>query len=340
MTTIADLWQRLETWGEANAPDMLADLNAGASREALAELENGLCVTLPATFKDSLATHDGEDDGWPCKAFADLGAYLSCAEIAKEWSARNDIARGEEDNDLLPPDIAGPVKPDMFNDRWIPFLNCNGDRIWALDLDPADGGTPGQIIEIDWECGYQAVIADSFETMFREYVSALEAGDYELVEGRPTREREHIEIEQPSPDTEALAERRQRRDDALADLVGSGFLFLVALAGWTVVRMVWVQADLRRTLILVASIFSLFILVEAPLLMRRPLKGRAKAQRALLLPLGLGSYLLASEGFARLRFLADGFSLLTISAALVYIAGGFAVLRSVYRVYRIERPGD
>ena len=74
MTDIRSIWQRLESWGESNAPNMLEDLNPPADDAAISVLEDQLDLQLPDAFKTTLQIHDGENDGWPCKVFADRGA--------------------------------------------------------------------------------------------------------------------------------------------------------------------------------------------------------------------------------------------------------------------------
>ena len=73
MADISDLWARLEAWGAEHAPKMLEDLNPGASDDDIAEVERVVGRPLPDTFRASLKTHNGENDGWPSKVFADMG---------------------------------------------------------------------------------------------------------------------------------------------------------------------------------------------------------------------------------------------------------------------------
>ena len=337
MSRIDELWQRLKDWANTNAPEMLSDLNPGASVDDIKSLEKQLGVTLPDAFKASLAVHNGENDGWPCKVFADYGAYLSCNGIVEEWQQRNHIVRENPDIDRYPSDVIGPMKSVSFHPAWVPFLNCNGDRVWALDMAPTEGGTPGQVIEIDWEGTYQRVIADSFERFFADYVEAIKSGDFEIVDGQPTKEGEDPDRPEPTAGAQALKERRRQRDEALTDLVGTGAVFLIVLAGWMIIRMIWIDVDLRRTSILISTIVTMFILVEAPSMMRKPLTGRAKAMRLLVLPMLLGLYLMVIEGLARLRFLNNDFSLTTMLAVLIYTFGGFAVLWTVFKIFRSGR---
>jgi cell wall assembly regulator SMI1 len=188
---IEKLWERLEVWGKANAPDMLLDLAPEASAEELRQLEGELGLSLPDSFKSSLAVHNGENDGWPCKVFANRGAYLSTSRIADEWKQRQKFDEDlEGDTDALIRDdiisVTGPVQAKMFLREWIPFLECNGDTFWAIDFSPASGGTPGQIIEVDWECCVWAVISPSFGQLFQDYVEDLESGRYIIHDGLPT----------------------------------------------------------------------------------------------------------------------------------------------------------
>jgi cell wall assembly regulator SMI1 len=172
---------------------MLSDLNPGASAEQIRELESALGLTIPDSFRASLAVHNGENDGWPCKVFADRGAYLSTSRIVDEWKQRQQFGDNEdlEDNadELIEDNIItliGPVKPKMFLAEWLPILECNGDVFWAIDFSPADGGTIGQVIEVDWESCSWKVVANSFVELLESYVVDLEAGRYVVRDGVPT----------------------------------------------------------------------------------------------------------------------------------------------------------
>ena len=192
------LWARLEAWGRDNAPNMLEDLNPGASDEELGDLQTALDRELPETFLQSLKLHNGESDGWPCKVFADMGAYLPCSQIVENWQMRVQIA-GQVGDDFSAEERAeqirdgiifvdGPVSPAAFNAGWIPIMDSNGDVFWALDYAPAEGGVPGQVIQVDLEGCDWKVVATSFDELLDAYVAALEAGEYRIEEGQPTQE--------------------------------------------------------------------------------------------------------------------------------------------------------
>ena len=193
---IESYWSRLKDWGRINAPAMLADLNLGASETDIAELELKLGLRIPEEFRKSLAIHNGEDDGWPNKVFANGGAYLDTTRIVYEWTQRLEHSQQVDPKDfdeseveeligLSVISVEGPVRPVLFQRDWIPIMEMNGDVFWALDMAPTEGGKLGQVIEVDWEgCSWQ-VIAGSFGEYMNSYVSDLEVGKYPVINGLP-----------------------------------------------------------------------------------------------------------------------------------------------------------
>ena len=198
MTDIADLWQRLETWASANAPKMLEDLNPGATDAEISALQESLGLDLPESFNESLRVHNGESDGWPCKVFADMGAYHPASAIPEHWQMRQQIAEQvgieftpEEIEEQIRDHIItvdGPVRPATYRAAWIPIMDCNGDVFWAIDFAPADGGCDGQIIRVDLEGCEWSVVADSFAAFLQQYVESLEGGEYPIRDGLPSKE--------------------------------------------------------------------------------------------------------------------------------------------------------
>ena len=76
--------------------------------------------------------------------------------------------------------IKGLVKPTFLHPKWISVTCMNGDVLRYLDFDPAFGGTPGQVIEVDVEsCTYE-VLASSFENFLKLYAQQLSDGVYEV----------------------------------------------------------------------------------------------------------------------------------------------------------------
>lgn len=193
---IAALWTRLEAWATENAPAMLEDLNGPASDADIASVQAHTGLTVPDALKAGLKIHDGESDGWPCKVFADHGAWLSCAQMREHWSMRAELA-DELDLEFSEEDIAeqirdnvisvgGPVQPKPYCREWLPVMDCNGDVFWALDFAPAAGGLSGQMIRVDLEGCDWRVVAPSFREFLSAYVQSLEGGKFSIHDGLPT----------------------------------------------------------------------------------------------------------------------------------------------------------
>lgn len=190
-------WKQIIQWGAAQAPGMINGLNEGASEEEIAGLEAGLGLALPAALRSCLLENNGETAELDSGVFADLGTYLSVDEIRETWQQRKQVAAqmaeemGDRDTGQLVRDgiifVEGPVRPVLFHEAWVPFSDRNGDVFWAIDFAPAAGGTKGQVIEVDWEGCSWKVVAPSFERFLSGYASDLAGGEYEVVDGVPTR---------------------------------------------------------------------------------------------------------------------------------------------------------
>ena len=185
MAAIHEAWDRLETWARKNDPDLLEYLNAGATEDELADLQQRLGRELPGDVIDSLRRYNGERD-LRGALFVDMGAWLSCEDILRIRQLLIDAARqheeiGEDEARRLIADqimsVDGHVRPLSFHPDWVPVLYMNGRVLWMLDFAPPDGGTPGQVIRVDVECLDWQVVAPGFAAFLNGYVDALETND-------------------------------------------------------------------------------------------------------------------------------------------------------------------
>lgn len=108
------VWGRLETWAQENAPEILAVLNPGAADATLAELQRKLGLGLPEELGASLRRHEGQRFAEP---FLFGGGYLlDAADIAEEWNLSLELSQGDD--------------PTMHWQRnWIPFVGRDGDYL-------------------------------------------------------------------------------------------------------------------------------------------------------------------------------------------------------------------
>ena len=181
---------RIKQWVEENANQTLDHLNGPASSDDIKRVEEVIGIQLPDDFKEFLKIHDGEvGDGW-LALLGNGNQLLSCNHIIKQYELDQQIGEDLYDPDMETIEfwkdrvggnvifVNGPVKPLMLHRKWIPLTCMNGDVFRYFDFDPAPGGIPGQIIEVDPEgCCYE-VIATNFSELLEKHLSELQAGDY------------------------------------------------------------------------------------------------------------------------------------------------------------------
>lgn len=186
---IETLWRRIDAALGKHAPAVLETLSGPASGKQLAALEKELGQPLPDDLRRTWAVHDGQDDEIEEHLlFADFPFY----GVARARAARKEgrvvakmLGVDKQTDDLVAwhalvadgiGSIDGPVKARDHHDAWLPIGACNGDVFRYLDLDPAPGGTVGQVIEVDPESVSWRVLAPSFGDLLARYAEALEAG--------------------------------------------------------------------------------------------------------------------------------------------------------------------
>lgn len=181
-------------WVSANAREVLSHLNGPASDADIASVEAATGLTLPVAYKDFLRRHNGEDGATWLALLGNGNQLLSCQCIIDQYRLEQEIGRDLYHPELETPTfwkdraeegvifIKGPVKPLTLHPGWLPITCMNGDVLRYLDYDPAPGGIPGQVIEVDPEgCTYQ-VLATSFEALLNDYASQLATGKYRVAE--------------------------------------------------------------------------------------------------------------------------------------------------------------
>ena len=170
---VRQAWDRIEQWFSKNVPSALENMGEPATQAQLDACEQALGVTLPDDVRASYMIHNGIKDENNPGLFSSWDVFLSLDQVIENWKICVDIAKQFGGNDDTPDAwrtqaeekiifIKGSVKPLPGSSCWIPITNMNGDVLRYLDFDPAPGGTPGQVIEVDAEgCMYQ-VLANSF----------------------------------------------------------------------------------------------------------------------------------------------------------------------------------
>lgn len=169
------LWTRFEAWLAENWPEGLADLNPPATDAQIDSLEKAIGAKLPDDYIACLKIHNGQDT-MMAGVFGG-SEFLSTEFVLDEWAVWKElIESGTFEGNQGVPDSG--IKDNWWNPRWIPFTHNGGGDHFCLDLDPAKGGSPGQVITMWHDSGERAFIATNFTAWFTQYVDKVVAGKY------------------------------------------------------------------------------------------------------------------------------------------------------------------
>ncbi len=178
--TMDEIWTRLETFLQQNAPQIYAGLAPGATEAQIAEAEETCGFSLPDDARQSYLRHDGQsgDFGEPHGGtfIPDCFAWLSISKASYKWQGNIETLHDLED-DMPGGDGADfGVKPVFLDPAWVPFAKAIGGNQICLDFDPAPGGSIGQIVEVEHEAEGQRCLAPGFRAWLETVVSDLETG--------------------------------------------------------------------------------------------------------------------------------------------------------------------
>ncbi|TXK74614.1 SMI1/KNR4 family protein [Paenibacillus sp. N3.4] len=172
------LWDRMENWLKVHAPDVLVDLNQGASELEISGLETAVGYELPSDLKESLRIHNGQsgDSQWLIAGWE----LLSTARILEEWNVWKGLYDKESFKEWDVKSQEG-VANVWWQPAWIPLTyNGCGDH-HCLDLAPANGGKNGQIITMWHDSEVREVLAKNYTQWFEHLVRTFELNDAEYV---------------------------------------------------------------------------------------------------------------------------------------------------------------
>ena len=166
-----DVWQRIEAWLNARQPELLNGLNPGASEDQIHNLEKILGIQFPESFQNSVLIHDGQDENLP--GLLHDWELLSLRRIEGEWKLWKELLDGGEFSDYQSEPEAG-VKNNWWNERWIPIAADGAGNFLCMDMDPASGGSLGQIITMWHDEAERVIVAQSFRDWLEAFASSLE----------------------------------------------------------------------------------------------------------------------------------------------------------------------
>ncbi|AKT40978.1 SMI1/KNR4 family protein [Chondromyces crocatus] len=172
-------WERIEGFLGQRAPEVLSALSQGASEEGLARLEAGIGATLPDELKASLRRHAGSS-----RALFESWELHTLEAIGSTWS----MLRGFLDDGTFPSEgsplvqVEGPLRQVWWSPGWIPIAgNGAGDHL-CVDLDPAEGGTRGQVLVYLHDHEKRSVLFTGFGAFLRTLADGVTQGEIVAIE--------------------------------------------------------------------------------------------------------------------------------------------------------------
>ena len=180
---VAGPLRTLTTWLAKHAPTLATSLAPPASPEAIAEIESLLGCVIPADYRAFLERHDGQRFVPVDDAHGTLAPLFSGFDLLPAAFAAGEYETIQNDWDEEGPgDIVahGPVRAMYKNPRWWPITCVFGaSQYHCLDLDPAPGGTAGQVIFISDDDENRRVVAPSFAAFLARIAATVTAPDVE-----------------------------------------------------------------------------------------------------------------------------------------------------------------
>lgn len=138
-------WERYVSAIEKTHPAFRSYLGQGASSAEIAAAEAATRSTFPADLHHLLSRHAGSNSHFVLPGWE----LFEPARIADEWAIWEELRRTQFAPEGYDCEPNGPIKGDeWWRLGWIPFCGDGGGDHLCVDLDPAEGGTAGQVISM------------------------------------------------------------------------------------------------------------------------------------------------------------------------------------------------
>ncbi len=177
---IDSLWRRIELALTHSTPMLTSQPAPSASEQAIDNLERFIDVPLPEDVRTSYRRHDG--NLW-LQLVTEMN-LLSLKDIAEWWrileELRQDPTWVEQPPYYFSEEVVrngwqtGPIQAVCWHQRWIPIASDRAGNLTCIDLAPAAGGTSGQIIDWDHECGPSRLLFPSFADLLAAGADQIE----------------------------------------------------------------------------------------------------------------------------------------------------------------------
>jgi len=179
------VWQQIEAEIRSQAPALASRLLPSASPQALSRAEAALGVELPDSVVAVYLVHDGLGLPAVLESRTRASALLPLAEMLEHWRSLTGLLDEGRFDDRAVEKVRGPIKADWYNRRWLPVASDGAGNYFCIDLDPAEGGKPGQVIAFRHDSPERWLEAPDLATFIATHLDVEEWAEREG--GRPAR---------------------------------------------------------------------------------------------------------------------------------------------------------
>ena len=165
------LWRRVRSLLEAQAPESVAALAAGASDLSLAHLAKVIGGPLPADLIASLGVHDGQNPSRESRPIFNGEYLLSCESISKTWTMRKDILREIERSPRIRQDDA-----EWWSPVFVPVTESDGNGYCIHRLD-------GFVHYHTHDGDMEGPLFPSWRAVLEDLATKLERGQFTIEHG-------------------------------------------------------------------------------------------------------------------------------------------------------------
>ncbi|KAJ7184292.1 hypothetical protein C8R46DRAFT_983304 [Mycena filopes] len=198
-------WNRLRAWLAREYPELGDTLNYGILPQDLALLEAQFGFDLPPVVRESYLNVDGQEaeSAAGCSQGLFFGlTLLPLEDVLDEWrfwrEVDDDPSTGANASlrDSMQSIPTGWVRKEYSQRGWIPLVADKAGNYVGIDLNPAEGGAPGQVIVFGRDFDTKIVLwagdgPAGWAKWLAAFVDDLEAGEgYEIGAGDNSEEDE------------------------------------------------------------------------------------------------------------------------------------------------------
>lgn len=179
--------ERLEKWLATNLPEVLEDLSPGCSDAEIAEFESLVGRAFPDSLKALYRWHDGQRGNVNTGPFYGL-TFLPLSAAKTHWQSWKDVIEAFSPEEMTEASAfsksatPGAIQPHYANRYWIPFAYDYGGNHLGVDLDPAEHGVSGQVINFGRDEDDKYVVSGSLAAFVEWLVDQLEGGNFAIRE--------------------------------------------------------------------------------------------------------------------------------------------------------------